>query len=195
MNMNVVVVSEADRLAELNARNDPFRLTLLITSIICQWGPEYTRNLLAQGADPLLTDIYGNNALHWAAKENRKEWVPMLLGTAMPLDTLSTFGQSALWYACCKGFHGMAVLLVEGGADTEKTGAGMLTPMGIAKANGHAALAKYMLYESPRVRAQNWRRRRAFAFVLSSIKTVDSSDKKMRVLQSKDMAYTISSFL
>jgi ankyrin repeat protein len=106
------------------------------------------------------------------------------------LDAISVYGYTALWWASYKGYLPIAQLLVRGWADIERADRDGKTPTDMARQRSHPEVARYLATES------KWRRRRcAFAMVFDSIKNVDSDSRMMRVLQNRDTAALIASYL
>jgi ankyrin repeat protein len=160
-------------------------------AISCCWKghPEILQYLLEQDANADLADKDGNAPLHWSAERNNQECVTVLLAHGVAVDAITVDGSTALWFASLYGYLPIVQLLVRGGADFERAGNRGRTPIDIARQRSHGEVVRYLETES------KWRRRRAWAMVFCSIKNVDSDAKMMRVLQNRDLAGVIASYL
>jgi len=74
--------------------------------------------LLEHHADPLLSDVAGDNALHCAAYSGCREAVDMILQAGVPLNVRNRGGWTALRYAYQEDHGDLAAYLVELGAVT-----------------------------------------------------------------------------
>jgi ankyrin repeat protein len=151
--------------------------------------PEILQYLLEQNANADLADKYGTAPLHWSAERNNQECVTVLLAHGVAVDAITGAGYTALWFASWKGYLPIVQLLVRGGADFEIASNSGRTPIDVARQYRRAEVVRYLEAES------KWRRRRAWAMVFCSIKNVDSASKMMRVLQNRDLAGVIASYL
>ena len=77
---------------------------------------EAVLTLLANGADPLLTDGAGNTALHGAVLSAEPGVAAMLLDAAAPINALNATGDSPLVVACRAANWTLATFLLERGA-------------------------------------------------------------------------------
>ncbi len=77
---------------------------------------EAVLTLLANGADPLLTDGAGNTALHGAVLSAEPGVAAMLLDAAAPINALNASGDSPLVVACRAANWALATFLLEHGA-------------------------------------------------------------------------------
>jgi ankyrin repeat protein len=158
----------------------------------CCWNdghPEILQYLLEQDANADLADNDRWAPLHFSAVHNKQECVTVLLAHGVAVDAINGAGSTALWLASLKGYLPIVQLLVQGGADFERAGNSGRTPIDVAREEGRAEVVRYLEAES------KWRRRRAWAMVFCSIKNVDSDAKMMRVLQNRDLAGVIASYL
>jgi ankyrin repeat protein len=102
-------------------------------------------------------------------------------------------GVTSLWLAAGDRVCGYGIetiqLLVKYGADIDfKSNRGNST-IDMARQEGNYVVVKYLEKE------QKWRRRRAWANIFSSIKHVNSDTKIMKVMQCRDLAGVIASYL
>ena len=83
--------------------------------------------------------------LYNAAKDGNLERVQLLLGQGTDKDMVGGGeGETPLFAACANGHLAIAQLLVEQGADMEKTYVSW-TPLNIASNNGHLDVVRYLL--------------------------------------------------
>ena len=152
--------------------------------------PEILQFLLELGANAQLSNNSEWAPLHYSAKYNNQECAIVLLAHGVAVDAINSAGETALWIASMHGCLPIVQLLVRGGADFERASNSDRTPTDIARYYGRSEVARYLETES------KWRRRRrAWAMVFCSIKNVDSDAKMMRVLQNRDLAGVIASYL
>ena len=78
---------------------------------------------------------------------------------------------------------------MQGGADIERADNDGVTPIVIAREEGHTEVVAYQSIEL------NWRRRRNYATVLNSLKGAPTNSKTVRALQCYDVARVIGSYL
>jgi ankyrin repeat protein len=137
--------------------------------------------ILELGANPntlffgqLSLDACASNASSY--EELLKNWVE--------LEVRGRYGKTALFTACSSGSLRNVELLVGYGADIERKifGQTMITH---AARYGHTEVVKYL----------KWIKRRAWVKVFVSIKNVDSDEKIFRVMQNRDLAGVIASYL
>jgi ankyrin repeat protein len=151
---------------------------------------EILQYLLEQDANAELAHENRWTPLHFSAFNNKQECVTVLLAYGVAVDSIDTIGRTALWLASFQGHLLIVQLLVRGGADFERAAEDGQTPIDVARERGRTTeVVKYLDTES------KWRRRRAWAMVFCSIKNVDSASKMMRVLQNRDLAGVIASYL
>ena len=151
--------------------------------------PKILQFLLEQGADADVADGVGWTALHYASGNNKPECMTVLLRHGVVVNAVTMNGETSLWMASMKGNLPTVELLVQAGADIEKADIFGKIPLDKAREEEHAEVVKYLDTES------KWRRRRAWAMVFCSIKNVDSDAKMMRVMQNRDLAGVIASYL
>ena len=146
--------------------------------------------LLQHGADASRANNSGWSALHFATTYNSYECVSQLLHHRVAVDAIDVNGWTALFLASYQGHLSVVELLVlEGGADFEIADYEGVTARDVASARGHTAVVRFLDIES------NWRRRRNYATVLSSIYGAPTDSKMMRVFQCHDVARVIASYL
>mmetsp|Transcript_31384 Transcript_31384/g.82551 ORF Transcript_31384/g.82551 Transcript_31384/m.82551 type:complete len:452 (+) Transcript_31384:31-1386(+) len=103
--------------------------------------------LLDKGADPMKKNSYGQSAIHLAALNNRRDAVEALLapeGSRQALLREPFQSSTALLLACRHGFHGVAEVLLQSGADVNERSEQSETPMGVAIAKGHTATVEVL---------------------------------------------------
>ncbi len=104
-----------------------------------------TRLLLDTGAEVNTRDIYLWTPLHRAAFENRIDVVNLLLGQAdVEINAVDDQGATALHHAASQGNSGIAVMLIEHGANTGFSDAEGRTPADYASERGHMRLLQLM---------------------------------------------------
>jgi ankyrin repeat protein len=98
------------------------------------------RLLMERGADPTIANGAGTTPLMVASREGHLEVVRSLLGHRSARATLNQGdedGWTALYRACCWGRGGVAMALLESGADPTIASNDGTTPMAIAKQDHH----------------------------------------------------------
>jgi ankyrin repeat protein len=120
------VLPDLRLLRELIARgvnvNQPYRgITPLLAATRDSWHgrPDAVMTLLANGADPRVTDADGNTPLHHAARSSDPGVAALLRDAAAELDALNRDGLSPLAMACQVGNWRLAKFLLERGASAE----------------------------------------------------------------------------
>jgi hypothetical protein len=110
------------------------------------------------------------------------------------VDTIDTYGRTALFYARFIGNLSIVELLVEGGSDIEIANKFGKKARDVARDNNHTAIVEYL--RTP-LKDKRWQRRSGLAMVRSSIRDVEDQDRGpiIRALQSDDVAREIASFL
>lgn len=84
--------------------------------------PDAVTTLLANGADPRITDNEGNTPLHFAARSSDPGVVALLRDAAAEVDALNHDGLSPLGIACVAGNWRLAKFLLERGARPDPQG-------------------------------------------------------------------------
>jgi len=84
--------------------------------------PDAVMTLLANGADPRVTDHDGNTPLHHAARSSDPGVAALLLDAAAQINALNHEGHSPLGVACMAGNWRLARFLLERGAKAEPVG-------------------------------------------------------------------------
>lgn len=123
--------------------------------------PDAVMTLLANGADPRLTDGEGNTPLHHAARSSDPGVAALLRDAAAELDPLNRDGLSPLGVACAVGNWRLAKFLLERGAKPEPAGG---QPALLAAAGGEEddpAGVALLLKQKARVDARDRRGRNA----------------------------------
>jgi ankyrin repeat protein len=115
--------------------------------------PEAVMTLLANGADPRLTDGEGRSALHGAALSVDPAVAALLLDAGAPVDPIEREGWSPLGVACLNGNWRLARFLLEHGARCEPDGG---QPVLLAAAGGEddAVGVRLLLKHKARVDAR-----------------------------------------
>lgn len=104
---------------DLNARHAGMAPLLAATRDSWHGRPDAVMTLLANGADPRLTDAEGNTPLHHAARSSDPGVAALLRDAAAELDPLNHDGVSPLGTACAVGNWRLAKFLLERGARPE----------------------------------------------------------------------------
>lgn len=107
---------------DLNAATAGMTPLLAATRDSWHGRPDAVMTLLANGADPRLTDGDGNTPLHHAARSSDPGVAALLRDAAAELDPLNHEGQSPLGMACANGNWRLAKFLLELGARPEPPG-------------------------------------------------------------------------
>jgi len=105
--------------ADLNATHAGMTPLLAATRDSWHGRPDAVMTLLANGADPRLTDTDGNTPLHHAARSSDPGVAALLRDAAAELDPLNRDGVSPLGMACAAGNWRLAKFLLERGARPE----------------------------------------------------------------------------
>ncbi|WP_342317226.1 ankyrin repeat domain-containing protein [Lysobacter sp. FW306-1B-D06B] len=105
--------------ANLNASHAGMTPLLAATRDSWHGRPDAVMTLLANGADPRLTDNEGNTPLHHAARSSDPGVAALLRDAAAELDPLNRDGLSPLGVACAVGNWRLAKFLLERGARPE----------------------------------------------------------------------------
>ena len=105
--------------ADLNASHAGMTPLLAATRDSWHGRPDAVMTLLANGADPRLTDNEGNTPLHHAARSSDPGVAALLRDAAAELDPLNRDGVSPLGMACAVGNWRLAKFLLERGARPE----------------------------------------------------------------------------
>jgi ankyrin repeat protein len=165
---------------------------------------EILEYLLERGANAKLAlPVNGWTPLHNASLNNKPECVTALLRHGLVVDAITTYGETALYLASRRGYLPVVQLLVKAGADVKRATNYDRTPLSAARQFGHAETplsaarqfghAEVVAFLKAEI---EWKRRRApFAMVFCSIKNVNSDAKIFRVLQNRDTAALIASYL
>ena len=108
-------------------------------------GDAVLRQRLAEGADPDAR-VGGETLLHVAVRRRRRDAVAILLDHGAGIDAGNGRGKTAYAHAVRRGFHEVAALLAERGADRELNEADRLA---VALVHGRLAEARALLAAHP----------------------------------------------
>ncbi len=147
--------------ADLNTTHAGMTPLLAATRDSWHGRPDAVMTLLANGADPRLTDTDGNTPLHHAARSSDPGVAALLRDAAAELDPLNRDGVSPLGMACAVGNWRLAKFLLERGARPEPANG---QPALLAAAGGDeddAAGVQLLLKHKARVDARDARGRTA----------------------------------
>lgn len=130
-------------------------LTPLLAATRDSWHgrPEAVMTLLANGADPRLTDAEGRCALHGAALSVDPAVAALLFDANAPPDPIDRDGRSPLGVACANGNWRMATFLLERGAKPEPEG-GQPVLLAAAAGEDDATGVRLLLKHKARVDAR-----------------------------------------
>ena len=104
--------------------------------------------LLHSGANPLLVDALGNNALHHAVRRRNKEVVDLLVRDSdIDVNACTQVGMSALHLVCMNGDLEICRILLRHGADITAKTADYSTPLHTAIFSCHPQLAELLIKE------------------------------------------------
>lgn len=123
--------------------------------------PEAVMTLLANGADPRVTDADGNTPLHHAARSSDPGVVALLRDAAADPEALNHDGFSPLGVACAAGNWRLARFMLERGAKAEPTGGVPALLAAAAPDEDDAAGVQLLLKSRARVDARDGQRRSA----------------------------------
>lgn len=110
------------------------------------------KHLLAAGFDPNAVDEKGNSALYLALRYGSLKVARLLINApGIRLNQLNPFNENALMIACLQGDLPIVKLMVNRGAEINKTG---WTPLAYAATKGHTEIVKYLVDHSAYIDAQ-----------------------------------------
>lgn len=138
---------------DLNLRHAGLTPLLAATRDSWHGRPEAVMTLLANGADPRLTDADGRTPLHGAALSTDPAVAALLLDAGAPVDPVDRDGWSPLGVACANGNWRLAKFLLERGARPEPEG-GQPALLAAAGGDDDAAGARLLLKLKARVDAR-----------------------------------------
>lgn len=101
--------------------------------------------LLAQKADPNITQVDGTTALHWAAQNDDRETAQLLLRAGANVHAKNRYGVTPLSLACTNGSGPMVALLLGAGADPNTQLPGGETALMTAARTGQLEPVKALL--------------------------------------------------
>ncbi len=155
-----VLLTDLSLLRELIARGVDLNrvhagLTPLLAATRDSWHGriEAVTMLLANGADPRVTDADGNTPLHHASRSSDASVAALLLDAGAKVDTCNHEGNSALFVACAGGNWRLARFLLEHGARCEP-GEGQPALIAAASGEDEAAGVQLLLKHKARVDAR-----------------------------------------
>lgn len=138
---------------DLNLRHAGLTPLLAATRDSWHGRPEAVMTLLANGADPRLTDAEGRTPLHGAALSTDPAVAALLFDAGAPLDPVDRDGWSPLGVACANGNWRLAKFLLERGAKPEPEG-GQPALLAASGGDDDAAGARLLLKLKARVDAR-----------------------------------------
>jgi hypothetical protein len=112
-----------------------------------------------------------------------------VLQHGVAVDAIDEDGDTALLRAGLFGHLSVVELLVLAGSDFEIANNSGRTAIEIARVRGHTAVVRFLGIEG------NWRRRRNYVTMLSSIHGALTASKAMQAFQCHDVARVIASYL
>ncbi len=115
------------------------RIPTLVLAVKCG-DPVLVEKLIERGANPAVTDNFGNTALTQAAFEGREPIVKALLAKGVSPDQVDGQRRTALLWSIKTSNLSLVKLLLERGANPNLAGVGGLTPMQAAKSSGNAEI-------------------------------------------------------
>ncbi|MFC3550658.1 ankyrin repeat domain-containing protein [Lysobacter cavernae] len=145
--------------ADLNASHAGMTPLLAATRDSWHGRPDAVMTLLANGADPRLSDGDGNTPLHHAARSSDPGVAALLRDAAAELDPLNRDGLSPLGIACAAGNWRLAKFLLERGAHPEPAGGQPALLAAAATEEDDAAGVTLLLKQKARVDARDPRGR------------------------------------
>ena len=138
---------------DVNALQDGINPLLAATRDSWHGRPEAVMTLLANGADPHITDTDGNTPLHHAARSSDPGVAALLRDAGANLDALNHDGVSPLGSACAAGNWRLARFLLERGAHAEIGGGQPALLSAAASDEDDAAGVQLLLRHKARVNA------------------------------------------
>ena len=132
--------------ADPNTYNDELHGTPLHTAAI-QHHTHVVRELLAAGADVMVTTSDGRTPLHWAASNGHVDIVQVLLEAGAPVWPVSRMRNTALHEACGAGHLAVVRLMVEEYGGERLLGVGgrkEMTPRELAAVRGQREVVEYL---------------------------------------------------
>ena len=140
---------------DVNALQDGINPLLAATRDSWHGRPEAVMTLLANGADPHITDTDGNTPLHHAARSSDPGVAALLRDAGANLDALNHEGISPLGSACAAGNWRLARFLLERGAHAEIDGGQPALLSAAASDEDDAAGVQLLLRHKARVNARD----------------------------------------
>lgn len=129
--------------------------------------------LLAEGADPNLSDDAGRTALHWSMIGPAVEMPRLLIDEGAEVDRIDRFGFTPYGYAAALGNEEMMTLLRESGARTEGVGFGDDYPLHRASVRWDTGEVRRLLEEgadATSVSENGWTPLHAAAFCVHGLR-------------------------
>ncbi len=140
---------------DVNAMQDGINPLLAATRDSWHGRPEAVMTLLANGADPHLTDADGNTPLHHAARSSDPGVAALLRDAGADVNARNHEGVSPLGSACAAGNWRLARFLLERGAQTEIAGGQPALLSAAASDEDDPAGVQLLLQHKARVNARD----------------------------------------
>lgn len=118
---------------------------IAVTRDSYQGRPDAVMTLLANGADPRITDIAGNTPLHHAVRCAEPSIAALLLDAAADIDAINSEGMSALAIACSNANWKLTAFLLDRGAKPDLANAQPALQFAAGIADDDPAGAKLLL--------------------------------------------------
>jgi ankyrin repeat protein len=143
-------------LSAVSAHAAPARAPIADAAEKMDWST--VRALVKQRVDVNTPQVDGMTALHWAAYQDEREIVELLVRSGANAKAANRYGVTPLSLACTNGSGAIVELLLKGGADPNGILPGGETPLMTASRTGSLASVKALLSNGARVDGKDDRR-------------------------------------